>query len=134
MYGDTTTIRALAAGLRERADELRDEGHRLAARAEGVPWEGLAAEAMRRHARERTAALRRTAALHDDAADALARHAQEVDRLKELIAAIESRVRALVDAARSRLVPDLLDHLLARFVPPPTGDRAWLCVDLPGLG
>ena len=63
-----------------------------------------------------------------------------MDRLKALIAAIEHQVMALVAAAKDRLaglvdavLPDPLDQLLARFVPPPPGHRDWLLVDLPGL-
>lgn len=134
MYGSTATIRALAARLRERADEIRAEAARLAARAEQVPWQGLAADAMRRHAQDRAGALARTAALHDDAADALDRHAREVDRLKDLIAAIERKARDLLGAARDRLVPDALDGLLHHFDPPLPGSREWLTVDLPGIG
>ena len=133
MYGDTTTIRALARDLRTRADEIRAVADHLAARADDVAWRGLAADAMRGHARARSAALRRTAALHDDAADALDRHAREVDRVKDLIAAIERKVRGLVDAARDRLVPDALEGLVHRFTPPAPGSRDWLTVDLPGL-
>ena len=99
-----------------------------------MPWHGLAADAMRRHALDRAAALAHTAVLHDDAADALDRHAREVDRVKDLIAAIEHRVRGLLTGLRDRLVPDALDGLLHRFVPPPPGSREWLSVDLPGLG
>jgi len=50
---------------------------------------------------------------------------------------------ALVEAARSRLtglvglldtvLPDPVDELLARFVPPPSGHRDWLTVELPGV-
>lgn len=134
MYGDTGTIRALAARLRERADEIRTEAARLLARAEQVPWEGLAAQAMRSHARDRVAALARTAALHEDAADALDRHAREVDRVKDLIAAIERKVRGLLSGLKDRLIPDALDGVLHRFVPPLPGSRDWLDVDLPGLG
>jgi uncharacterized protein YukE len=134
MYGNTSTIRALAGALRDRAEEIRAAAERLAARADAVRWHGLAADAMRRHAHERAAALRRTAALHDDAADALDRHAREIDRLKDLIAAIERRVCRLLDAARDRLVPDQLEGLFHRFVPPPPGSRDWLSVDLPGAG
>ncbi len=57
-----------------------------------------------------------------------------MDRLKDLIAAIERKVRGLLDAARDKLVPDVLDDLVGRFVPPPPGSREWLTVDLPGLG
>lgn len=141
MYGDTTTIRALADRLRDRADELRATADRLVARTERVPWQGLAADALRHHARERAAALRRTAGLHDDAAEALDRHAREVDRLRELIAAVERRFRHLVasvggalDSVRRHLLPDGLDDWLHHFDPPPTGSRAWLDVDLPRLG
>jgi hypothetical protein len=148
MYGDTTIIRGLATALRERADDIRREADRLAARADAVHWEGLAADAMRHHAHDRAADLRHTAGLHDDAADALDRHAREVDRLKDLIAAIEQRVHRLVEGARDRLadlghrvidgitglLPDPADELLDRFVPPPPGSRDWLSVDLPGLG
>lgn len=145
MYGDTTAIRALADRLRERADELRATADRLAARTEQVPWEGLAADTLRRHVRERAGALRHTAVLHDDAAEALDRHAREVDRLQDLIAAIERRFHRLlgsvggaidgaIDTIRHHLLPDPLTDWLRGFVPPPPGSRAWLDVDLPGVG
>lgn len=85
MFGDTTTIRALARRLHERADEIRDLAATLATRTDEVPWTGLAADAMRAHAIDRLTGLRRTAELHDHAADALERHAREVDRLKDLV-------------------------------------------------
>ena len=146
MYGDTEVIRVLARTLREQGDEIRGEADRLLRSAESVPWQGLASDAMRAQARSRTRALRRTAELHDIAADALDRHASEVERVKALIATIEETVRALVAAARDRLaglagavsaglglVPDPVDQLLDRFVPPPSGHRDWLTVELPGL-
>jgi hypothetical protein len=126
MYGDTSTIRRLAADLRERADDIRAETDLLVARAAQVPWQGRAADALRRQAEHRAAALRRTAGLHDDAAEALDRHAREVDRVKDLIAAIERRARRLLQGA--------LDDVLLRFVPPPPGSRDWLTIDLPGIG
>jgi hypothetical protein len=142
MYGDTEAIRGLARTMRRQGAALRTEAERLLALAEATPWEGLAAEAMRLRVRQQTTSLRRTAALADDAATALDGHADEVDRLKALIAAIERKVLALVDAARDRLagladlvdqvLPDPGDELLARFVPPPSGHRDWLTVDLPG--
>ena len=102
---------------------------------------------MRRRSRERAAALRRTAGRHRDAAEALGHHADEVDRLKDLIEAIERRVAGLVAAARDRIadlgrdllagirdvLPDRADALLDDFVPPPRGHRDWLAVELPGL-
>lgn len=85
MYGDTTSIRALARRLHERADEIRDLAATLTTRTDSVPWSGLAADAMRLHAADRVCALQRTATLHDEAADAIERHAREVDRLKDLL-------------------------------------------------
>lgn len=145
MYGDTTAIRALAGRLRERADELRATADRLVTSTEQVPWQGLAADALRHHARERAAALRHTAVLHDEAAEALDRHAREVDRLTDLIAAIERRfhhllesvggaVDGVIDSVRRHLLPDALGDWLDGFVPPPPGSRAWLEVDLPRVG
>ena len=140
MYGDTETIRGLARTMREQGTALRVEAGAVLAQVDSTPWTGLAADAMRLRVRAQTAALRRTADLADDAAAALERHADEVDRLKALIAAIERAALALVAAARERLgglvgaaLPDPVDQLLARFVPPPSGHRDWLTVDLPGL-
>lgn len=140
MYGDTEAIRGLARTMREQGTALRSQANWLLARAETVPWEGLAADAMRTRVRVQVGGLRRTAELSDDAAAALEQHADEVDRLKALIAAIERKVVALVEAAKDRLaglvasvLPDPVDELLDRFVPPPPGHRDWLLVDLPGL-
>ena len=147
MYGDTRAIRRLAAAVREQAREIDREAADLLAMAEACPWSGWAAAAMRRRSRDRSAALRRTADRHRGAADALDHHADEVDRLKDLIAAIERRVAGLVDAARDRIadlgrdlltglrraLPEPADELLDGFVPPPPGHRDWLAVELPGL-
>jgi uncharacterized protein YukE len=151
MYGDATAIRHLAARMRDRADQIRAAGARLAEHVDEVPWQGCAADAMRRHAHVRIAALGETARLHDEAAEALDRHAREVQRLQDLIAAIERKVRGLVDAASHRLTEvgrglvdgvvdgltgaeaDPADQMLASFHPPPTGHLGWLSVDLPGL-
>ena len=95
---------------------------------------------MRARVHAQVEALRHTADLADVAAVALDQHADEVDRRKALIAAIERKAMALVAAARDRLaglvssvLPDPVDELLDRFVPPPSGHRDWLLVDLPGL-
>ena len=53
MYGDTEAIRGLARGLRRQADDIRWEADTLLARADAVPWQGLAADAMRCLARYR---------------------------------------------------------------------------------
>lgn len=137
MYGDPDAIRGLARALRDRADEIRDQAARLSASAVEVPWEGCSADAMRHRLRSQVDALFRTARLHDDAAEALDRHAREVERLQDLIAAIERRAMHLLDAARDTIT-GLVDKvtgndLLDRFVPPPPGSREWLTVDLPGL-
>ncbi|WKN48778.1 hypothetical protein [Nocardioides sp. Arc9.136] len=132
-YGDPGAIRALAAGLREQAAAVRSEADRLVGLARAVPWDGLAADALRHRAAAGGSGLRRTAALHDDAADALDRHAAEVEHRLELVAAAEARFRALVAAALDRLggLGDPVERLLDRFSPPPPGHRDWLDVDLP---
>jgi hypothetical protein len=138
MYGDTDVIRALARKMRSRGDDIRAEADDLLARAEAVPWSGLAADAMRRLARDHAGSLRRCAGEHESAAEALDRHAREVDHLVEVIAAIERKVRHLLDSAAGglaglvgHLVPDSLDHWLHHFDPPPHGSREWLDVHLP---
>ncbi len=101
---------------------------------------------MRLHMKDTAAKLTKTAQDHEDAADALLAHAAEVDRLKELIAAIEHKAMSLVAGAENRLrsladqavddvraVPSGVDAVLAAFNPPPSGNKAWLNVDLPGL-
>ncbi|WP_395656667.1 hypothetical protein [Nocardioides sp.] len=85
MWGDTATIRALAGRLRERADEVRDLAARLSAAAREVAWQGVAADAMRRHVEGRVVALLRTARLHEDAAEALEQHAARVDAALDLL-------------------------------------------------
>ncbi len=148
MYGDPRAIRRLATQLREQGDDIRADADRLVAEAEQVAWQGWAADAMRAHVARRAAGLRQAARAHDEAATALDRHADEVERLQALIAAIERRAHRLIAGARERLAdlgrrvlegvtglsPDPVDELLDRFVPPPPGSRAWLSVDLPGLG
>lgn len=138
MYGDTDVVRALARQVRERGGDIRAEADDLLGRAEQVGWTGLAADAMRRLAQEHAGGLRACAEAHEAAADALVRHAREVDHLKDLIAAIEAKVHRLLDSASSGLadlvghvVPDGLDHWVQRFDPPPSGSRAWLDVHLP---
>ncbi len=139
MYGDTDAIRRLAARLQDHAAQVRHEADRLASAADAVPWQGLAAQAMRLGVADRAEALRRCAHRHEDAAEALIRHAHCVDQIKRLIAWIEHRVRSLIASARQRIagllaeVIDPLDDLLDRFVPPPSGHRDWLMVRLPGL-
>jgi hypothetical protein len=143
MYGDTTVVRALAGRLREQAGEIRAEAASLEAHAEAVEWTGLAADAMRRLARDHAGDLRVCSALHADAADALDRHAREVDRVEQLIASIEHRALAALDGARHAVagltdvlphaVPDPLEHWAHHFVPPAHGSKEWLDVHVPSV-
>ncbi|GAA1150610.1 putative T7SS-secreted protein [Nocardioides aquiterrae] len=103
MYGDTTTIRALARRLRERGDEIRDLAAGLGASARDVAWDGLAADAMRTHVEARVRALYRAACLHDDAADALDRHAREVDHVKDLLHDLEEAAQGAADGVVDKL-------------------------------
>ena len=121
MPGDPGAIRALAHRLRTQAEDVRREADRL----DSTPWTGRAAGAARTRGRERAGALRRTAALHDDAADALDRHAREVERRQELIARVERVVTGLVAEAADRLV----DGAVGPPLPLP-GSRDWLDVDV----
>lgn len=146
MYGDTTVIRGLARRLRDQGADIRAEADVLVAHADAVHWSGLAADAMRGLARAHAGDLRQCAARHSDAADALDRHAREVDHLEDLIAGIERRVRGVLDSALhvgghvlgglthalSHVVPDPLEHWAQHFVPPPHGSKAWLDVHVPG--
>jgi uncharacterized protein YukE len=100
MFADTTTIRALARRLRERADEIRDLGSALTLRAAEVAWQGIAADAMRHHVHDRVLGLHRVARLHDDAADALDRHARAVDAV---VAAMDAMRDAAQDAAEGAI-------------------------------
>lgn len=148
MYGDTGVIRRLAQQMGEQGTEIRRDADQLVKASQLVLWEGRAAQAMRERMAERAVALRTTADEHDDAAQALRHHADEVDRLKDLIREIAHRVRGLIEGARSRLAdladraidlvkkitPDPIDEMLSTFQPPPEGHKDWLDVpdQLPG--
>ncbi|WP_017933342.1 WXG100-like domain-containing protein [Nocardioides sp. Iso805N] len=95
MFGDPAAIRALAHALRRRADEIHDLADQLVAAAENTAWQGLAADAMRAATRHSAGGLRHTAALHEDAAEALERHARRVGVVHD---ALDSAVHALSHA------------------------------------
>lgn len=136
MYGETAAMRRRVGQLREQGLEIRRMAERLVAQAESVPWHGRAADSMRLRIKDRAAHLREAAVLHDDAAEALDRHLHEVDRLQDAVATVERKVGSLVADARARAAegrPAAGDEVLLAFVPPSTGHRDWLDVELPGL-
>jgi|1185.fasta_scaffold58958_2 hypothetical protein len=139
MYGDTAVVRARARAMRARAQAMRLEADRLVGHAEAVGWTGLAADAMRRLTSEHAGRLRACADAHEDSADALDRHAREVDHVKQLIATIEHRALGLLDSATSgvagligQVLPDDLTRWAHDFDPPPHGSPEWLDVHVPG--
>lgn len=96
MLTDTSGIRHLARRMRERAEEIRAEGARVRRRADDVPWQGRSAEAMRSHVAVRLTTLAATADLHDDAAEALERHAGAVDAVAGLAGGLVRRLEDLL--------------------------------------
>lgn len=102
MYADSSAIRVLARRMRARADDIRLVADELAKKAESAPWSGLAADAMRRTAYEHARRLRRCATSHQAAADALDRHAREVDHHLEVIAAVEQTVSHRIEHVLER--------------------------------
>jgi len=116
MYGDTEVMRRRAGQLREQGVDLRALADRLVAQTEAVGWSGRAGEALRERIRDRATHLRRAAARHEAAAEALERHLLEVGRLQERIADAEERASGLDPAT---------------FAAPPSGHRGWLQVALP---
>jgi len=140
MYGDSRAARKRVAALREQADDVRAMADRLVSQAESIPWSGRAADAMRARIKERAQTLRVAAEHHETAADSLARHIREVDTLKESIAVTERKAAALTTDATNRVAalgpgaePEPEDSTLVSFVPPPSGHKDWLLVELPGL-
>lgn len=96
MLTDTSGIRHLARRMRERAEEIRAEGARVRRRADDVPWQGRSAEAMRAHVAVRLTTLAATADLHDDAAEALERHAGAVDAVAGLAGGLVHELERLL--------------------------------------
>ena len=140
MYGDSAASRKRVAQLREQGGDIRAMADRLVAQAESVPWTGRAAESMRTRIKERASHLRLAAGHHDTAADSLARHAAEVDALKDAIETISHKADTLTTDVRTRAAqvdagrePTREDATLLAFAPPPAGHKDWLTVELPGL-
>jgi len=147
MYGDLAAMRRRVGHLREQAVDVRVMADRLVAQADGIDWQGRAADSMRTRMHDRAAQLRDCAHQHDVAADALERHLGEVARLKDSIAEIQHATSSLMTDAKHRVArveshqdPDRVhreaapeDRLLASLVPPPSGHKDWLTIELPGL-
>jgi hypothetical protein len=147
MYGDLAAIRKRVDQLREQAVDVRAMADRLVTQADGIDWQGRAADSMRTRMRDRASHLRGCAHQHDMAADALSRHLAEVGRLKDSISEIEHAAGSLVTDAKTRVArieshddPEgvrreatTADRQLAAFVPPPSGHKDWLTIELPGL-
>lgn len=147
MYGDLAAMRGRVGQLREQAVDVRALADRLVAQADGVDWQGRAADSMRTRMRDRAAHLRDCAHQHENAADALGHHLAEIGRLKDAISEIEHRAGLLVSDAKTRAAriesyddPDGIrreaapaDGRLAAFVPPPPGHKDWLTIELPGV-
>lgn len=123
MYGDPDAIRALARTLTDQGDAVRAEGRRLLALLGATRWSGLAADAAHAVAQRRVDDLAACAVRHDDAADALVRHAAEVEHRLAVLARAEDLLGGWVadglDRARE-LLPDLL---------PDRGTLAWPDLD-----
>lgn len=123
MYGDPDAIRALARTLTEQGEEVRAQGRRLVGAIAATRWSGRAADAAHALARERLDGLAVCAVRHDDAADALHRHAAEVEHRLAVLARVEDVLGGLVAGGVERvreLVPDLL---------PDRGSPAWPDLD-----
>jgi chemotaxis regulatin CheY-phosphate phosphatase CheZ len=139
MYGEPRKIREVAERLERRADQLRAEADELHTASETIAWASVAADRMREHARERRDELVRVAREYDEAALSVREHAAEVQRLLDLIGAIERQVRAIVgeaikdavgavvDGIKDALSPgDEQDKRLAATPMPPAGHKDWL--------
>ena len=147
MYGEPHKIREVAERLERRAEQLRSEADELHAASETSPWVSVAGDRMRAHARERRDELLGVAREYDEAAEKIRDHAAEVQRLLDLIAAIERQVRAIIGEAVSRIkdavsaiaggIKDALtpgdedDKRLAETPTPPPGHQDWL--DMPDV-
>ena len=146
MYGEPKKIREVAERLEARADTLRSQASEIHARSEESPWVSVAADRMREMARERRDELHAVARDYDDAAQRVREHAAEVERILDLIAAIEKKAKAIISAAFDRIsgaVSDVLggikdalpgdedDRRIAETSTPPPGHKDWL--DIPDI-
>ena len=142
MYGEPSKIREVADRLDHRADLLRDRARELHTRSETVAWKSAAADRMKQQACDRRDELMAVAKDYDEAAEKVRKHADEVQRLLDLIASIERQARRILSAALDRakaaidsvvggikdaLTPgDEADKKLADTATPPPGHQAVL--------
>lgn len=129
MYGEPRKIREVAERLERRAAQLRAEADELHTASEGSPWVSAAADRMREHARASLDELVQVAREYDEAAEKVRAHATEVQRLLDLIAAIERQVRAIIGEALGRANPLEVTLRLAdgRVCEQPPGDAVVSC-------
>ena len=111
MYGDTTTIRALAGRLHERADEIRDLAATLRVRTDQVPWTGLAADAMRAHVGAGLARRLGPARRPAHPPPPRRRPPREVDRLKGLLLGAKDLAEDLAGDLAGDLAEGAIDGL-----------------------
>lgn len=120
MYGDPDAIRALARTLTDQGEAVRTEGRRLLALLGATRWTGLAADAAHAVAQVRAADLSACAVRHDEAADALVRHAAEVEHRLAVLARAQDVLGGVVADGLGRareLLPELLPDRDARAWP-----------------
>jgi hypothetical protein len=140
MYGDTTRIRARATTLRADATELRARARTLRAEGDALSWKSPAADTLRSRLTSTADDLGPRAHLLDEAADALERHARQVDEHK---AAIDGAMKWLterrdeavgflrtaeagVETVAHEAVSRSRDIASALAAPPAVGSRQWL--------
>lgn len=145
MYGDTQVIRKRAGELREQSVDLRALADRLVAQVDGLAWSGRAADALRARIHDRAAHLRATAHGHESAAEALGRHAAEVEVTKDAITeaqrtfeSVRHEAQARVERLQAeshdgvRVEPTPADAALLAFTPPAPGHLDWVTTEIPG--
>lgn len=101
MYGDTAAIRRRASGLREAAQEARNQAAALRTQTGAMLWESHAATVLRGRVTATLSDYERLANEVDEAATALEAHATKVDSVKAAIGKAERAIRGAVEAARS---------------------------------
>jgi methyl-accepting chemotaxis protein len=143
MYGDPDELDRLAARLRQRATEVREQAAEHVRRGQRAHWVSASAERYRERLTRDLAQADRVADEIDRAAAALTAHAREVrETLARIAQAERDTVHWFEHAARTfaERVERLADHLRHALQPPwhgwqyqpgrlpAPGDRQWLDV------